>query len=110
MLSLEILQNGSNEEITKLYQCTRGHSQGEIESIFVLITTYGLYILKNQQSNELQSEINLQNAIKYEKELFISHDQIDYIEVSLSDQSIHLVCYNKRSNMWITTASRNLTK
>ncbi|RNA31491.1 pleckstrin homology domain-containing family M member [Brachionus plicatilis] len=109
LLSLEILQNGSNEDILKLYQCTRGHCQGEIESIFLLITTYGLYILKNQQSNEFQSEINVQNAIKYEKELFMSHEQIDYIEVSLGDQSVHFVCFNKRSNLWITTASRILT-
>lgn len=110
LLSLEILQNGSNEDICKLYQCTRGHSQGEIESIYVLITTYGLYILKNRKSDELPCEVNAQNAIKYEKELFLSHDQIDYIEVSLNDQSIHFVCFNKRSNLWVTTASRILSK
>ncbi|CAF0978825.1 unnamed protein product [Brachionus calyciflorus] len=109
LLSIEILQNGANEDIIKLYQCTRGHSQGEIESIFLLITTHGIYVLKRKDLNELQSEANIQNAIKYEKELFINHEQMDYIEVSLGDQSIHFVCFNKRQNCWITTASRNLT-
>ena len=29
----------------KLYQVTRGHSQGEIEAIFLMITSHGIYVM-----------------------------------------------------------------
>lgn len=80
-----------------------------------MITTYGIYILKQKDQNlEDKDQKNVKNVIndkiKFIKEAFINHDQVDYIEVSLGDQSIHFVCINKRQNCWITTASRNLTK
>ena len=82
-----------------------------------MVTNYGLYILIKKETNP-SSDIDLlakphrssSSVSKYTKEAFISHTQIDYIEVSLGQQAIHLACINKRQNVWITTASKNLTQ
>ncbi len=67
----------------KLYHATQGHSQGEIEAINLLITSYGIYILKRKEISENadknNSPTNTNN--KFDKQLFINHNQMDYIEV-----------------------------
>ena len=55
-----------------MYHVTRGHSQGEIEEIFLLLTSYAIYVLIRSNSTET-------NALK--KETVINHNEIDYIEV-----------------------------
>lgn len=62
-----------------------------------------------ESSNAVTSNPN-RDRVKYKKDSFINHAQMDYIEVSLNDQAFHLVCMNKRQNCWITTASKDLTK
>ena len=131
MLMIDIFQNGQNEELVKMFHATRGHSQGEIESLTLLISSYGVYFLTrkeniddaNDDSSSIksgsgagggapQSASNGSSKIKnkFIKESFINFNQMDYIEVSLCDQAIHFMCINKRQNCWITTASRMLTK
>lgn len=125
MLMIEIFQNGQNEELVKIFHATRGHSQGEVESLNILISSFGVYFLiRKEITDETNNENNLQmtnsdNASsqgtskisnKFRKESFISFNQMDYIEVALCDQAIHFMCINKRQNCWITTASRMLTK
>jgi hypothetical protein len=34
-----------------MYYVTRGHSQGEIEEIFLLLTSYAIYVLLRNDSN-----------------------------------------------------------
>lgn len=109
-LSIEIFQNGQNEEFVKLYHATQGHTQGEIEAINLLITSFGVYILKRKEASEKSSNETTNNNKKFEKISFINHNQMDYIEVSLCDQAIHFVCINKRQNCWITFGSRKLTE
>jgi hypothetical protein len=74
----------------KFYHVSRGHSQGEIEQINLLISSHGLYILtKNQINNENSyNQTNSSAAASatatskiYKKETFINHKQIDYVEV-----------------------------
>lgn len=86
----------------------------------------------NQHIQSNQHSQTKKNRTRFNKESYISHTQMDYIEVeelisfdiyfdkiivfpyliqvSLCNQAFHLVCINKRQNCWITTASRNLTK
>jgi hypothetical protein len=84
-----------------MYHVTRGHSQGEIEEIFLLLTSYAIYVL-------LRNDVNVDALFK--KEAVINHSEIDYIEVSLNGQAFHVVCVNRRKNYWFTTASRTLTE
>ncbi len=99
---------------------SQGHNQGEIEAINLLITSYGVYLLKRRElmgdsggssANEKSStDSSPTKTNKYIKLSYISHNQMDYVEVSLCDQSIHFVCINKRQNCWITVGSRKLTE
>jgi hypothetical protein len=126
MLMIEIFQNGQNEELIKIFHATRGHSQGEVESLNILISSFGVYFLirkemtdEGSNENTLPSMTNGENSSssngkskisnKFKKESFINYNQMDYIEVALCDQAIHFMCINKRQNCWITTASRILT-
>lgn len=68
----------------------RGHSQGEIEAIFFMITTYGIYIMTKKEeevktradSHETSTHtLPKKNRTKFLKESFINHNQTDYIEV-----------------------------
>lgn len=100
---IEIFVQGEDEKLVKFYHATRGHNQGELEPIYLLISSYGLYILaKNKLSPE--------NTKQFINEKFVSHKQIDYIEISLEAQAFHLVSTNKRQSCWITLASRTFTQ
>lgn len=112
MLMIDIFQNGQNEELIKFYHASRGHSQGELENIYVLLTSHGIYMLLPNES----MDDNGYNGFKtnpaeslYKRDTFIHHNQIDFIEVSLGDQAIHFVCRKKAQNCWITTACRKMT-
>jgi hypothetical protein len=72
-----------------LYHVARGHSQGEIEPIYLMLTTYGVYILIKREKKEsvdtnANQIVNNNSMVKFIKESFIGHNQIDYIEVNLS--------------------------
>lgn len=116
---INVFQNGENEQLFKFYSTSQGHSQGEIENIYLLITSHGIYILVKNEQNELDNiklarrKSIVNNNISenvYKKELYINHAQLDYIEVSMEQQAVHIVCMNKRQSFWITTASRLLTE
>lgn len=119
---INIFQNGENEQLFKLYVTSRGHNQGEIEKIFLMITSHGIYVLlridstsaeetkpNNRQKSLGNNSTNNSND-NFKKELYVSHAQVDYIEVGLEGQTIHMACMNKRQSFWITTASRLLTE
>ena len=63
----------------KFYHATRGHNQGETEAIHLLISSHGVYILIKNEIAESESA----EGKPYRKEVFLSHKQIDYIEVLL---------------------------
>lgn len=118
MIMIEIFEHGEDEQLIKFYHATRGHSQGEVEHINMLISSNGIYILIK---NEIKSDADLQRKQSisssnpsenktYRTDAFISFKQIDYVEVSLEAQAIHLVCINKRQSCWFTFACRNLTE
>ena len=82
MLIMDIFQNDTTEELIKFYHITRGHSQGEIEEVYFLITSLAVYVLR------LKDESNVEH--KYIKEAIINHNEIDYIEVrSISTSFLH---------------------
>lgn len=101
----------------KFYHATRGHSQGEIENVNLLISSHGIYVLIK---NEIKSDVDARKQSvsstvpsenkTYRTDAFISFKQIDYVEVALEAQAIHLVCINKRQSCWFTFACRNLTE
>lgn len=72
---------------------TRGHSQGEIEAVFLMITTHGVYVMTRLAANSTtdngsndsnrRQEAN-KNRTRFKKESFISHTNIEYIEVIFS--------------------------
>jgi hypothetical protein len=115
MLMINIFQNGESEQFLKFYAANRGHSQGEIEKINILISSHGIYILKKNEQNEIddlkivKKKTNVMENI-YQKDLYLSHAQLDYIEVGLEAQAIHFVCMNKRQSFWMTTGCRILTE
>lgn len=101
----------------KLYQVTRGHSQGEIEAIFLMITSHGVYVMTRLEAGASaaantpdSNSPNRNNRTRFKKDSFINHSNIEYIEVSLGEQAFHVVCIAKRQNIWITTGSKNLTR
>ena len=109
------LFKNENEQTVKFYSMSRGHNQGEIEKISLLISTHSIYVLTKNDQDELddikavrKNPANNDNI--YRKEMQISHSQLDYIEVGLEAQVIHIVCINKRLSFWLTTASRYLTE
>ena len=114
---IDIFHDSQSEELVKFCHATKDHSQGEVESIYLMITSHGIYILAKNESSEANNDYaknsslaNINNEKMFKKETFIHHNQLDYIEVSLGDQAIHFVCRKKIQSVWITTACRNMTK
>ncbi|XP_071945049.1 pleckstrin homology domain-containing family M member 2-like isoform X2 [Antedon mediterranea] len=97
-LMLEIFKNES-EEFRKMFHLTTGHSEGDIQPVFLLLTDQALYLLRKGDSD-----------LSYSVESRIQYNDLDYISVSLNYQIIQLVCVNRRKQYWLSNGCESSTK
>ncbi|XP_069115023.1 pleckstrin homology domain-containing family M member 2-like [Argopecten irradians] len=97
-LMLDVFDD-SDEEFIKAFATRTGHTEGEANTVFLLVTNRALHLLSQTQSDH-----------HFVKDSSIPYQQLDYISLSLSDQVIQIVCLNRRKQYWITTGSQLVTR
>ncbi|XP_013395304.1 pleckstrin homology domain-containing family M member 2-like isoform X1 [Lingula anatina] len=97
-LMLEVFQT-EDEQFLAMYPTTVGHTEGNTQKVFVMLTSNALYILTPGPGRG-----------KYNKETVVRYQEIDYVDLSVNFQTVHIVCTNRRKQHWITTGDEELTK
>ncbi|XP_072036604.1 LOW QUALITY PROTEIN: pleckstrin homology domain-containing family M member 2-like [Amphiura filiformis] len=97
-LMLEIFKN-EHEEFKKLVRMSTGHSEGDLEPLFVLLTDQAIYLLRRGE-----------RLHRYITETRIVFNDLDYISVGMNYQTIQLVCANRRNQFWLNTGDEQLSR
>ncbi|CAH1774955.1 unnamed protein product [Owenia fusiformis] len=95
-LMLNVFQS-ENEQFTKMFALTQGHTEGQLETKFLLLTSIAIYILHPKMNN-----LDLDRRIAFR--------EIDFISLSMGYQVINIVCTNRRKQVWLCTGDYTLTR
>ncbi|CAF1370835.1 unnamed protein product, partial [Didymodactylos carnosus] len=90
------------EEFIKLFCTTIGHNQGNLELVYILITSLNVYVLRKQ--------LEVNGSLKIEKLESVRLEQIELIECGPNEQYLRLITTRRYKLPSWTTGSSKLTK
>ncbi|XP_052450771.1 pleckstrin homology domain-containing family M member 2 isoform X1 [Carassius gibelio] len=88
----------NEEQLFKMVRMSTGHMEGDLEPLFLLLTDCYIYLLRKGAAEK-----------PYSVEEAVSYNELDYISVGLHQQTITLVCTNRRRQFLLDTADSSLT-
>ncbi|XP_019627988.1 PREDICTED: pleckstrin homology domain-containing family M member 2-like [Branchiostoma belcheri] len=97
-LMLEVFKE-EGEQFSKMFRMSTGHMEGDLHSVYVLITDFCMYLLRKGSGDQ-----------QFECEDAIRHNDLDYISISLNHQYVQIVCTNRRKQFWVDTGDELLTR
>ncbi|KAG8431497.1 hypothetical protein GDO86_018555 [Hymenochirus boettgeri] len=89
----------NEEQLFKMFRMSTGHMEGEVQLLYVLLTDCYIYFLRKGAADK-----------PYMVEDAVSYNELDYISVGLDQQTITLVCTNRRRQFLVDTADVTLTE
>ncbi|XP_072334397.1 pleckstrin homology domain-containing family M member 2 isoform X1 [Scyliorhinus torazame] len=89
----------NEEQLYKMMRMWTGHMEGNLQLLFVLLTDCYIYLLRKGAADK-----------PYAMEEAVSYNELDYISVGLGQQTIQLVCTNRRRQFLLDTADESLTE
>ncbi|CAF4488117.1 unnamed protein product [Rotaria sp. Silwood1] len=100
--TLEVYEAQNKEELVKLFPTTVGHNNGNIENVFVLITTMNVYLLRQTKETN--------GLYRIEKIESVQLEQIDYIEIGPNEQFFRIITIRNTKLRSLTTGCVDLTR
>ncbi|XP_041378484.1 pleckstrin homology domain-containing family M member 2-like [Gigantopelta aegis] len=97
-LMLDIFTD-ENEQLQKMYSTREGHADGQVRTVFVVVTNKCLYLLHQRESDR-----------QFRTDAIIAFKEVDFVALSFGLQIINIVCTNRRKQFWLTTGDEMLTK
>ncbi|XP_060794306.1 pleckstrin homology domain-containing family M member 2 isoform X3 [Neoarius graeffei] len=88
----------NEEQLFKMVRMSTGHMEGDLQPLFLLLTDCYIYLLRKGAADK-----------PYNVEEAVSYSELDYISVGLDQQSVTLVCTNRRRQFLLDTADSSLT-
>uniref|UniRef100_A0A8C2BKD0 Pleckstrin homology domain-containing family M member 2 n=1 Tax=Cyprinus carpio TaxID=7962 RepID=A0A8C2BKD0_CYPCA len=88
----------NEEQLFKMVRMSTGHMEGDLQPLFLLLTDCYIYLLRKGAAEK-----------PYSVEEAVSYNELDYISVGLHQQTITLVCTNRRRQFLLDTADSSLT-
>ncbi|KAM9445342.1 pleckstrin homology domain-containing family M member 2 isoform 2-T2 [Clarias gariepinus] len=88
----------NEEQLCKMVRMSTGHMEGDLQPLFLLLTDCYIYLLRKGASDK-----------PYNVEEAVSYSELDYISVGLDQQTVTLVCTNRRRQFLLDTADCSLT-
>ncbi|XP_026061823.1 pleckstrin homology domain-containing family M member 2-like isoform X1 [Carassius auratus] len=88
----------NEEQLFKMVRMSTGHMEGDLQPLFLLLTDCYIYLLRKGAAEK-----------PYTVEEAVSYNELDYISVGLHQQTITLVCTNRRRQFLLDTADSSLT-
>ncbi|XP_067096263.1 pleckstrin homology domain-containing family M member 2 [Osmerus mordax] len=88
----------NEEQHFKMVRMSTGHMEGDLQPLFLLLTDCYIYLLRKGAAEK-----------PYTVEDAISYNELDYVSVGLDQQTVTLVCTNRRRQFLLDTADSSLT-
>ncbi|XP_060749359.1 pleckstrin homology domain-containing family M member 2 isoform X2 [Tachysurus vachellii] len=88
----------NEEQLFKMVRMSTGHMEGDLQPLFLLLTDHYIYLLRKGAADK-----------PYNVEEAVSYSELDYISVGLDQQTVNLVCTNRRRQFLLDTADCSLT-
>nr|XP_033777810.1 pleckstrin homology domain-containing family M member 2 isoform X2 [Geotrypetes seraphini] len=89
----------NEEQLFKMLRMSTGHMEGNLQLLFVLLTDCYIYLLRKGATDK-----------PYMVEEAISYSELDYISIGLDQQTVTLVCMNRRRQFLLDSADVALTE
>uniref|UniRef100_A0A3P9A7S8 Pleckstrin homology domain containing, family M (with RUN domain) member 2 n=1 Tax=Esox lucius TaxID=8010 RepID=A0A3P9A7S8_ESOLU len=88
----------NEEQLFKMVRMSTGHMEGDLQPLYLLLTDCYIYLLRKGAAEK-----------PYTVEDAISYNELDYVSVGLDQQTVMLVCTNRRRQFLLDTADSSLT-
>nr|XP_054503830.1 pleckstrin homology domain-containing family M member 2 isoform X2 [Agelaius phoeniceus] len=89
----------NEEQLFRMIRMSTGHMEGNLQLIYVLLTDCYVYLIRKGAAEK-----------PYMVEEAVSYNELDYISVGLDQQTVTLVCTNRRKQFLLDTADMALTE
>ncbi|XP_061457698.1 pleckstrin homology domain-containing family M member 2 isoform X2 [Rhineura floridana] len=89
----------NEEQLFRMIRMSSGHTEGNLQLVYVLLTDCYIYLLRKGAAEK-----------PYMVEEAVSYSELDYISVGLDQQTVTLVCTNRRKQFLLDTADATLTE
>ncbi|XP_034027837.1 pleckstrin homology domain-containing family M member 2 isoform X2 [Thalassophryne amazonica] len=88
----------NEEQLFKMVRMSTGHMEGDLQPLYLLLTDCYIYLLRKGAAEK-----------PYTVEDAVSYNELDYISVGLDQQTLTMVCTNRRRKFLLDTADVSLT-
>uniref|UniRef100_A0A8D2KWN9 Pleckstrin homology domain-containing family M member 2 n=1 Tax=Varanus komodoensis TaxID=61221 RepID=A0A8D2KWN9_VARKO len=89
----------NEEQLFRMIRMSTGHMEGNLQLVYVLLTDCYVYLIRKGAAEK-----------PYMVEEAVSYNELDYISVGLDQQTVTLVCTNRRKQFLLDTADTTLTE
>ncbi|KAF7209079.1 pleckstrin homology domain-containing family M member 2 isoform X1 [Nothobranchius furzeri] len=88
----------NEEQLFKMLRMSTGHMEGDLQPLYLLLTDCYIYLLRKGAAEK-----------PYTVDDAVSYNELDYLSVGLDQQTVTLVCTNRRRKFLLDTADASLT-
>ncbi|KAM7404364.1 hypothetical protein PAMP_011716 [Pampus punctatissimus] len=88
----------NEEQHFKMVRMSTGHMEGDLQPLYLLLTDCYIYLLRKGAAEK-----------PYTVEDAVSYNELDYLSVGLDQQTVTVVCTNRRRKFLLDTADASLT-
>uniref|UniRef100_A0A674MS33 Pleckstrin homology domain-containing family M member 2 n=1 Tax=Takifugu rubripes TaxID=31033 RepID=A0A674MS33_TAKRU len=88
----------NEEQLFKMLKMSTGHMEGDLQPLYLLLTDCYIYLLRKGAADK---PYNVEDAVSY--------NELDYLSVGLDQQTVTVVCINRRRKFLLDTADASLT-
>ncbi|XP_054465258.1 pleckstrin homology domain-containing family M member 2 isoform X2 [Anoplopoma fimbria] len=88
----------NEEQLFKMMRMSTGHMEGDLQPLYLLLTDCYIYLLRKGAAEK-----------PYTVEEAVSYNELDYLSVGLDQQTVTVVCTNRRRKFLLDTADASLT-
>ncbi|XP_074074466.1 pleckstrin homology domain-containing family M member 2 isoform X2 [Macrotis lagotis] len=89
----------NEEQLFRMIRMSTAHMEGNLQLLYVLLTDCYIYLLRKGATEK-----------PYLVEEAVSYNELDYISVGLDQQTVRLVCTNRRKQFLLDTADVTLAE
>ncbi|XP_070812359.1 pleckstrin homology domain-containing family M member 2 isoform X1 [Pituophis catenifer annectens] len=89
----------NEEQLFRMIRMSTGHMEGNLQLLYLLLTDCYMYLIRKGAAEK-----------PYMVEEAVSYNELDYISVGLDQQTVTLVCTNRRKQFLLDTADATLTE
>ncbi|KAM3824245.1 pleckstrin homology domain-containing family M member 2 isoform 2-T2 [Vipera latastei] len=89
----------NEEQLFRMIRMSTGHMEGNLQLLYLLLTDCYMYLIRKGAAEK-----------PYLVEEAVSYNELDYVSVGLDQQTVTLVCTNRRKQFLLDTADATLTE